>query len=509
MRAFVQWHLVVLAGLVAYPAVMIVVATTNGPGISIDSVSYASAATSFAESGHLLTYDGSALTLFPPGFPAVLGALMAVGASLSTATVVVNVVAVGVTVVATYFLARQVLLGAGWSLVATAVVSVLAATVRVGSYLWTEALFTALVTVALALLAWAVRNRQAPWWLVVASGVLIALATTVRYVGVVAVPIVMVAIAWAARNSRVIKTLVAGAVGVAGLVVVALRNVLIGASAFGDRYPGSLTFDGAFSSLVLQWGDYVAPSRTTSLTVIVGSIVGLAILLGIWLVIVHRNAAGIVIGLFVGAYWIAILVSQVGTRLDVVTERFGAPVLASSVVLFLVAIRSVLAIASDQLAALLGISRQRVRRGLSVVLGVVGVVVLGLSMVHAVEFVADGNRQGISLASTTAADRAIVQAVALLPTDSVVASNDPWQVWWSRGGVVLDFPPSRAEWPSERVESDLAALIGAASDGERVFVVIDEGARASIDLSELESAGLPVQLLDDADGVVVAEVTSG
>lgn len=490
-----------------YPAVMIVAATVNGPGISVDSVSYAAAATSFADSGRFVTYDGSSLTLFPPGLPAVLGVLMAVGASLSAATVIVNVVAVCVTVVATYFLARQVLLSAGWSLIATAIVSVLAATVRVGSYLWTEALFTALISVALALLAWAVRNRQSPWWLVVASSVLIALATTVRYVGVVAVPIVIVAIAWAARDKRVIKMLVAGAIGFSGLVVVALRNVSIGAPAFGERYPGSLTFEGALSSLVLQWGEYIAPSRTTTLTIVAGSIVGLVIVLGMWLVVVHRNAAGIVVGLFVAVYWIAILVSQVGTRLDVVTERFGSPVLALSVVLSLVAIRSVLGIASNQLAAVLRISRERVLRGLSVVLGVLGVLVLGLSIMHTVEFVTDGNREGIGLASTSASDRAIVEAVALLPADSVVASNDPWQVWWSRGGVVLDFPPSRAEWPDERVESDLAALIDAASGGERVFVVIDEGARASMDLSELESAGLRVQLLESSNGVVVAEVT--
>jgi len=414
-----------------------------------------------------------------------------------------------VTVVATYFLARQVLLTSAWSLVATVVVSALAATVRVGSHLWTEALFTAVITVALALLAWAVRSRQAPWWLVVASGVLIALATTVRYVGVVAVPIVMVAIAWATRDKRIIKVIVAGVVGLVGLFAVTMRNASLGAPAFGERYPGSLTFDGAFSSLVLQWGEYVAPSRTTSLTVIVGSIVGLAILLGTWLVVVHRNAAGIVIGLFVGAYWIAILVSQVGTRLDVVTERFGSPVLAPTVVLILMAIRSVLAIASDQLADLLRVSRERVLRVLTAALSAVGALMLGLSIVHAVEFVTDGNREGIGLASTSAADRAIVRAVTLLPADSVLASNDPWQVWWSRGGVVLDFPPSRAEWPSERVESDLAALIDTASAGERVFVVIDEGARPSIDLSELESTGLRVRLKESLDGVVVAEVTSG
>jgi len=93
---------------------MIAIATANGPGISVDSVSYAAAATSFADTGRFVTYDGTDLTLFPPGLPAFLGVLIATGLSLSTAAVLVNVVAVCVTVAASYFLARQVLVSPGW-----------------------------------------------------------------------------------------------------------------------------------------------------------------------------------------------------------------------------------------------------------------------------------------------------------------------------------------------------------------------------------------------------------
>ena len=507
MIAKARWQRVALVALVLYPAVMIVIATANGPGISVDSVSYAAAATSFADTGRFVTYDGTDLTLFPPGLPAALGLLVAMGFSLSTAAIVVNVVAVCLTIIASYLLARQVLVSPGWSLVVAAAVSLLAATVRVGSYLWTEALFTALIAGALVLIAWAVRRHRTPWWLVVAAGALVALSTTLRYVGVVAVPVVMVAIAWASRESRVRRALVAGSIGLMGLVLPAFRNVMLGSSALGERYPGSMGIEGAVTGLVLQWGEYVAPSRSTSLTVIVGAVVGIVLLVGMWLVIVQRNRPGAVLALFVVLYWTAIVFSQVGTRLDVVTERFAAPVLAPSVVLVLVALRSGLAESSRQLAPVVKVNQEKVHRVLAGGLGVLGVAVLGLSVVHSVEFVRDGNRGGIDLASVAAADRFLVQAATALPAGAIVASNDPWQVWWSRGGVVLNFPPSAEEWPSERVESDLDAVERSVDARERIFVVIDEEARASLHLSELEQVGLSVRVLESAKGVLVADVS--
>ena len=507
MIATDMWRRIILVALVVYPALMIVIATTNGPGISVDSVSYAAAATSFADTGRFVTYNGTELTLFPPGLPAVLGALMAAGLSLSAAAVLVNVVAICVTVVASYFLARQVLVSPGWSLVVAAAVSLLAATVRVGSYLWTEALFTALITVALVLATWTVRHRRTPWWLVVAAAVLVALATTLRYVGVVAVPVVVLAIAWAARDGRAVKAVVAGAIGLLGLVLPVLRNVMLGASALGERYPGSVNVEGAITGLVLQWGEYVAPSRTTSLTLIVGAIVGIVLLVGMWLVVVQRNRPGAILALFVLVYWIAIVISQVGTRLDVVTERFAAPALAPTAVLLLVALRSGLAESAHQLAPVVRVNQEKVRRAMTAGLSAVGVVVVGLSIVHVVEFVRDGNREGIDLASASAAERSLVEAVTSLPAGAIVASNDPWQVWWSRGGVVLDFPPSPREWPRERVETDLITVAEAVDANERIFVVIDENARASLELSDLKDAGLSAQVVEDVDGVLVAEVT--
>jgi hypothetical protein len=132
--------------------------------------------------------------------------------------------------------------------------------------------------------------------------------------------------------------------------------------------------------------------------------------------------------------------------------------------------------------------------------------VVGLSVAHAVDFVRVGSSSGIGLASSSAAERAVVRAALDAPTDAVLVSNDPWQVWWSRGGVVLDYPPSRAEWPSERVETDLAALKDAVDENDSVIVIIDENARASVDLEKVQSSGVNVEELPSPDGVLVAEL---
>jgi len=501
-----KWRKVVLVALVAYPAVMIVIATANGPGISADSVSYASAATSFADVGRFVTYDGTALTVFPPGLSATLGVLIAVGLPLSSAAILVNVVAVCVTVAASYFIARQVLASPGWALVASATVSLLAATVRVGSYLWTEALFSALITCALVLITWAVRHGRTPWWLVVAAAVLVALATTVRYVGVVAVPVVVAAIAWVPRDSRVGKAAVAGLIGALGLVLPALRNVLLGSPALGERYPGSVNAEGAITGLVLQWGEYVAPSRTTSLTLIFGVVVGIMLLVGMWLVVVRRNRPGVMLALFVLVYWVSMLVSQVGTRLDLVTERFAAPVLVPSVVLILVAVRSCLAASSRQLVPLVKASHETIRWALAGVLGALGALVIGLSILHAVEFVRDGSREGIGLASTSAVERPLSKAASSLPGGEIVASNDPWQVWWSRRGVVLNFPPSPNEWPRSRIESDLERLTDIARQRGSVVVLLDHDGETTVSGGALRDAGLHASQLKESSGITTFEL---
>ena len=509
MTSVALWQRVSLVALVIYPVVMISVASANGPGISIDSVSYAAAAESWAASGQLLTYDGSHLSLFPVGLPIVVGTLTVFGANMSAAVIVTNTIATGLTVLAAFFLGRQVLRDPGWALLAAAGVALSASTMRVGSYMWSEPVFTALISWSLVLVAWAIRTRRGDWWIPLAAGVLVSIATTYRYVGVVAVPLVAIGVAWAASKNRVLKGLLTALVGSIGFLVSAGRNLMLGHAPLGERYPGSVDGQGALFGLVRLWGEYLAPSSTSTLTVVIGAIVFVLLASGSWLVAVSRNGPGLFAAAYVGGYWVAILVSQVGTRLDVATERIGAPALVPSLVLALVAVRATLGTMSRQLADAIDQDLSAMRRWLAGIAMIAALGIVSLSMLHTFRFTTTGFEQGLGLNSQSAERRSVSLVAADLPAGAVVASNDPWQVWWSRAqGPVLDYPPSRLEWPSHRVDRDIGRLLSAVDDEGSLLIVLDEGSRRSLPVGELVARGLSVQELGVRDDVRILEIHS-
>ena len=499
---------VLLSALAVYPVVMIVLAAAQGPGISIDSVSYAAAATSWAESGQLLSYDGRELSIFPAGLPVVTGSLMALGLGLSSAVTWANGAATLLTVLGAYFLGREVLRSPRWALLGAAFVALTVSTVRVGSYFWTEPVFTALLLWALVITARALRAGTTTWWMALGVGLLVSAASTYRFVGIVAVPVLALGVVWAARRHRLAKGLLVLAAGSIGFALSAVRNLVLGAPALGERYPGSIDAQGAVVGLVKLWGEYIAPSSATSLTVVFGGVVLVLLVAGGWLTLVKMDSAGILVTLFVAVYWAAILVSQVGTRLDVATERFGAPVLAPAVVLVLVAIRRLLATVSQQVGQGINRNPSEVRPWISAVAGVVLIGIVSLSVFHTVRFVSEGSERGLGLASQDSMDRNIARVAADLPPDIVIASNDPWQVWWARGsGVVLDYPPSLDEWPGERIEADTDRLTNAIDRNGSVTVLLDEGSRASLPIDDLVSRGVSAQQRESELGVAVWELT--
>ena len=499
---------VLLAALTLLPIVGIALATSLGPGISVDSVSYSAAAKSWAESGLLLGYDGRDLSIFPVGLPVLVGSLMATGLALSAAVTLPNLVATGLIVLAAYFLGRQVMTSPGWALMAALLVSLAVSTVRVGSYFWTEPVFTALVSWALVVTAWGIRRRLDSWRVALAVGALVSVASTFRYVGIAVLPVLALGVAWSSHSRRLFRGLLVLGVGSLGLLLSIGRNLSIGAPAMGERYPGTVDSQGAVLGLVKLWGEYLVPSTATSLTVVFGAVVLVLLVIGTWLVLVARNRPGVVVSGFVIVYWGAILVSQVGTRLDVATERFGAPVLAATVVLVLVAIRSLLGTVSRQIEESTSWNSQRIHQGVVGLAVLVLVGVLGISLLHTFRFVVDGRHNGLGLDSATAADRSVSLIAQDLPAETVIASNDPWQVWWSRGeGPVLDLPPSRNEWPADRVQADLDRLTSVVREEGSVVVLLDEGSRASISVEDLTDQGILVSDVGRQSGVEVWELT--
>ena len=477
--------------LVAFPVALILVATAQGIGVSIDSVSYIATAKSFAAGNGLLSYDGLPLTIFPPGYPIVLGLLIAAGLSVNIAAIAINVLSVVLLVLCSYELGRRLLGSPNQALFTTAFVALSASTVRTNSYAWSEPVFTVLVLAALILLVIALERSSLGWRSAVAVALLVSVATTFRFVGIALVPVAMLGayIVWRRTlrpTSAAVRSLLLAAGSLLGFAVVAARNVTFGSGPMGERYPGSRTIEGGLATAFRALGESVAPSQTTSLTAFVGVVVVVLLVAGIWVALLQRNAPMLVVATFVVVYWAAIVVSQSTTRVDEAGERFAAPAFVAVVILGAYAIRELAAGAARQLEESELVAASKARATFRVVGAVVLVGILGLSVMHGVRFARMGHQDG--LVGFGSLDSALIRAVAGAVG---VASNDPWAIWWARqAGPVVDLPVSPTEWPQARVDADIERLVSAVVDGRVDTVVVFDNGRPFLPLDELAAHGL-------------------
>ena len=476
--------------MVAYPVVLVLVSTSQGIGVSIDSVSYAAAATSVASGQGLLSYDGMPLTIFPPGYPLLLGLLIWLGMSLNAAAVMISVLSVALVVLATYALARRTLSGTGVALMVTAFVSLSAALTRTFSFIWSEPIFTVLVLFALLVIVEGIRQQSLRWPGIVLVATLVSLATAVRYVGLTLVPIVVVGVFLAdrrliGRRAAFLRAAAAGGLSLAGFAAVAARNVSLGSGVMGDRYGGSRTIESGLTAAMRAIGDFVAPSQTTTLTAFVGVVVGMIVLAGTWTAFLRREHRVLLIALFVIVYWATIIVSQATARLDEAGERFAVPALVPLVIVVAYALRELGRGAVRQLQAH-GFATSAMRW--LQVAGSIGLaVVVALSVVHGIRFARDGADQGLVRLPVT--HSALVDAAVAAPGG--VASNDPWSIWWAgQRGPVVDLPVSPSEWPQARVDDDINRLIEAVESGRVEFVALFDDGPSGLPVSSFESFGL-------------------
>lgn len=101
--------------------------------------------------------------------------------------------AVTTTIVCTYVVAQEVVGSALLSWIAVGIVGFSVSTVRVFAYFKTEAPFSALVMLTLALCLWAIRTHRTPLWWLFSVAATITAATTVRYVGLTLIPMAALA----------------------------------------------------------------------------------------------------------------------------------------------------------------------------------------------------------------------------------------------------------------------------------------------------------------------------
>jgi hypothetical protein len=228
-----------LAAAVLAAAAVLGATAPRGPQVSPDSVFYLAAADSFRGGEGLLSFDGSPLTLFPPGFPVGVATFGEVAGGDLLGARVLNSLCLALIVIAGWVLLRRHVRSTVLRLVGLAGVAAAPTLFSVSSAVWSEPLFIALMLlVALVLEAELERSRGRRW--LVLAGLLAGCAFSVRYSGIwVAGAGAFVLLAANRRElTRRARTHRAGLFLLAACIVpalVVLRNLRADGRPFGPR----------------------------------------------------------------------------------------------------------------------------------------------------------------------------------------------------------------------------------------------------------------------------------
>lgn len=178
------WVTVVSA---AVAALLTLLASARGPGLTPDSINYFSAGLSLASGDGLITFNGAPLVQFPPGLPALLALAGQLGVGPDTATRVLNAAAYAATVVIASVLLRRHVHSTKLVCGAVVLVAVDVTLLGIAQMAWTECLFV-LVSVAFVLVLERLCSTARPAAWIVAAAVLVWMGFLLRYAGIALLP---------------------------------------------------------------------------------------------------------------------------------------------------------------------------------------------------------------------------------------------------------------------------------------------------------------------------------
>ena len=427
----------VLLSAVAYTVAVTALASWRGPGISPDSVAYASAANGLVEAGALTMFDGEYLRFFPPGLPLILAGLGMLGVPLGLAATLLNCVAASGTVVVTERIAAR---ATGSPVLAAACAVTLAVSMgflSVNAMLWTEPVVGLTTAVWLLLL----QRLYARAGLIRADGMALALvitiASTYRYAAIwmIAVTALSVAVVYWRRGrgrALALSALVAAAAAV-GLAGVAVENARHGIGPLGHRAPS--TSDGldvgqqvltGLGALVVNTDDAPVPLLWAAGTAVIAAVMILLARAGRswrwrwrsgWL----RHPLTPLI-LATTAYWAFLVASELTTAINGIGFRLLYPILPAMVVLGVLGVRNLL----------VGSRRPAARRLWQLRFRVFAAYVTALACVG-IGWAFDAADRGIQYNRVALRDEAWIPVVRQLPVDAGLISNDPYAVHWLTG----------------------------------------------------------------------------
>jgi len=345
-----------------------------------DSGVYLFVAQSVLDGNGILSPTGAPLTIFPPGYPLLLAALGSFGLTVISAASVLNLVSIALLIPCTFLLGKMTLTGRLLPLAAATLITTAPANYRVFSNAWSEPTFTVLMLMVILLLTFSIRRKSAPWWIVVVLTIFINVATGLRFVGVLMIPVAVLTIFYLTyRHKQFVKPIFLLIASSLSFLVIGIRNLVIGVGFMGDRTNGALSFQGAIEQFVKQLGVYIAPPESTSLTQIAGTVVLVALLVSIWLIFINRDSTLYPTALYFLLFWGVIVWSQTSTRIDVNPERLGSPAFVPVILLCLYSLHYLGSTVNEQLSSRLG---KQVSWANIAITGSVLVVVISVNLVN-------------------------------------------------------------------------------------------------------------------------------
>lgn len=426
----------------AVPFVATLIATSQGPGLSPDSITYLSSGINLAEGQGLHTLTGEALTLFPPGLPLIVAAGELAGLGVDWTVRLTNALAFGcIVLLASALLNRHVAdkrLAAG----ATAFTAVSVALLGVARMAWTETLFIVVVLVFLHSLE---RSLDSPhhWGWLAACVAATWGGFLLRYSGICLAAVGGVTLlvgVWRSQPRVALRNALAfGTLAVSGPALVMLHNRSTDGTLMGPRFPSSDTPIEVAERVVRTLGEWAIP---LPLPEPARAIIGVTLIAGVVATFVatsgqerrghddHATSPLLPTVTFIVGYAVCLVLAQLTTAIDGINSRLMSPLFVPVVL--------VVAVALDRFGPTLPSRRRRIGAPALIAILCLQGAVFSIAAV-------ESGRNGEGYARALVQTSELAAAVGDLPQSVTVYSNEHYALWAATGRQPVS--------PSARVRS--------------------------------------------------------
>lgn len=482
-----------LGALIILAILFLVVATLRGPGLSPDSVVYASVADSIADHGTFTIFNGEVLTIFPPGLPILLGIGKRLGINFQFSVVILNALSLAISIFTAYLLANLVLSSSAIAFLVAACFGLSLSIHQVYSMLWTEPLFIALSLIAIFLVTRSIVEEKFGLEQIWIVGLLVSAASLLRFVGVTLLPAIFVG-AFVANKKNGLRasiwsSFIAVLIASLGVLISVARNISLGAPPFGYRYPSDVQIISVAKAAIISLGKSLMPiSRTDqysmTLLTLVGLLYFLLFLIGLISVVAYRHNKLAAISIFSAVYWLILLRSQFTTRIDPIDTRYLSPVYVPMLILAAYGIDKIAFWTTHKLR-----SRPAPLIPPNKFAALCLAALIGMNLFSLSRASVNSLFSGIAFNDNIAKPSELASALTTLPSGAFYCNN-PYRCYWHARIMPIREAPIRGHyWSPEGVEKALREL-AARSKNETIYLVLFKDDQQTVSLAELEARGI-------------------